>query len=44
MGEWLLSRMDRVIVAGHEVPGKRCGVLLKALYFLVGLKFILITS
>jgi hypothetical protein len=24
MGEWLLSRRDRLIVARHEVPGKRC--------------------
>jgi hypothetical protein len=24
MGEWFLSRRDRVIVARHEVPGKRC--------------------
>jgi hypothetical protein len=24
MGEWLLSRRDRVIVARHEVPGSRC--------------------
>jgi hypothetical protein len=23
MGEWLLSRRDRLIVARHEVPGKR---------------------
>jgi hypothetical protein len=23
MGEWLLSRTDRLIVARHEVPGKR---------------------
>jgi hypothetical protein len=22
MGEWLLSRRDRLIVARHEVPGK----------------------
>jgi hypothetical protein len=25
MGEWLLSRRDRLIVARHEVPGERCG-------------------
>ncbi len=24
MGEWLLSRRDRLIVARHEVPGWRC--------------------
>jgi hypothetical protein len=24
MGEWLLSRRDRLIVARHEVPGERC--------------------
>jgi hypothetical protein len=24
MGEWLLSRRERVIVARHEVPGYRC--------------------
>jgi hypothetical protein len=24
MGEWLLSRRDRLIVARHEVPGNRC--------------------
>jgi hypothetical protein len=24
MGEWLLSRRDRLIVARHEVPGKKC--------------------
>jgi hypothetical protein len=24
VGEWLLSRRDRLIVARHEVPGKRC--------------------
>jgi hypothetical protein len=24
MGEWLLSRRDRPIVARHEVPGQRC--------------------
>ena len=24
MGEWLLSRRDRLIVARHEVPGYRC--------------------
>jgi hypothetical protein len=24
MGEWFLSRRDRLIVARHEVPGERC--------------------
>jgi hypothetical protein len=25
MGEWLVSRRDRLIVAKHEVPGSRYG-------------------
>jgi hypothetical protein len=30
MGEWLLSRRDRLIVARHEVPGLEFGHLPKA--------------